>query len=144
MMLIDHTFTHFQVAVARLLRAASFLLALDLIVALPTSTAQAYSANDGFNPGANSSVWTLAVQADGKILVGGFFMQLGGQTRNYIARLSSPTAALYSLEVSGYGTTLAWQRPGAAPEVTRVEFEWSTNGVQYTPLGAGARARGGW
>src|SRR2546423_4083039 len=34
---------------------------------------------DSFNPGANNSVKSLAVQADGKILVGGQFTTLGGQ-----------------------------------------------------------------
>jgi uncharacterized delta-60 repeat protein len=46
-----------------------------------------------FNPGANSSVNTLFVQADGKILVGGGFGMIGGggtgmTTRNHIARLN--------------------------------------------------------
>jgi uncharacterized delta-60 repeat protein len=34
-------------------------------------------------------VSSLAVQADGKILVGGFFRTLGGQSRNYIGRLNA-------------------------------------------------------
>ena len=46
-----------------------------------------------FDPGANSTVLALAVQADGKILVGGFFTTLGGggtgtTTRNNIGRLN--------------------------------------------------------
>jgi uncharacterized delta-60 repeat protein len=44
---------------------------------------------DSFNPGANSNVLALAVQADGKILLGGGFTTLGGQTRNYLARLNA-------------------------------------------------------
>src|SRR2546430_2444793 len=43
-----------------------------------------------FNPNANSIVRAIAVQADGKILVGGNFAganSIGGQTRNSIARL---------------------------------------------------------
>ena len=31
------------------------------------------------------------MQADGKILVGGFFTSIGGQTRNRIARLDATT-----------------------------------------------------
>ena len=42
-----------------------------------------------FNPGADSSISTLAVQADGKILVGGVFTTLGGGTRNRIGRVNS-------------------------------------------------------
>src|SRR5207248_9846602 len=47
-----------------------------------------------FNPSANGTVRSIAVQADGKILVGGFFNganSIGGQTRNYIARLDATT-----------------------------------------------------
>src|SRR5260221_495763 len=44
---------------------------------------------DSFNPGANYFVYSLAVQADGKILVGGAFGTLGGQSRNYIGRLNA-------------------------------------------------------
>ena len=46
----------------------------------------------GFNPGANFGVVALAVQAHGRILVGGSFTALGGgtgtTTRNYIGRLN--------------------------------------------------------
>ena len=33
--------------------------------------------------------YSIAVQADGKILVGGCFTSIGGQARNYIARLNA-------------------------------------------------------
>ncbi len=49
-----------------------------------------------FNPNANSIVAAIAVQADGKILVGGQFFganSIGGQSRNYIARLDATTGA---------------------------------------------------
>src|SRR5438876_1158678 len=46
---------------------------------------------DSFDPNANDGVVSIAVQADGKILVGGFFMNIGGQTRNRIARLDATT-----------------------------------------------------
>lgn len=43
-----------------------------------------------FNPGASGgSVFTLALQADGKILLGGDFATLGGQTRHRIGRLNT-------------------------------------------------------
>src|SRR2546429_160825 len=47
-----------------------------------------------FNPNANNPVLSIAVQADGKILVGGEFFgasSIGGQTRNFIARLDATT-----------------------------------------------------
>jgi len=51
---------------------------------------------DSFDPNANNAVRAIAVQADGKILAGGFFFganSIGGQARNYIARLD-PTTGL--------------------------------------------------
>jgi hypothetical protein len=47
-----------------------------------------------FNPNANGTVLSIAVQADGKILAGGTFNganSIGGQMRNYIARLDANT-----------------------------------------------------
>ncbi len=43
------------------------------------------------NPNASSTVFAIAVQADGKILAGGNFTSVGGQTRNRIARLDATT-----------------------------------------------------
>src|SRR5437667_6266090 len=47
--------------------------------------------DSAFDPNANFTVYSIAVQADGKILAGGFFSSIGGQTRNYIARLDATT-----------------------------------------------------
>ena len=41
-----------------------------------------------FNPDASSDVYSIAVQPDGKILIGGYFTTIGGVTRNRIARLN--------------------------------------------------------
>ena len=74
---------------------------------------------DSFNPNANANgVYAIAVQADGKILAGGFFTTIGGQTRNHIARLDAATgladsfnpsanAQLYSIAVQADGKILA-------------------------------------
>ena len=97
-----------------------------------------------FNPGAGNVVNALAVQADGKIVVGGLFTTLGGGGRSRIGRLSSDTAALQSLTADPSGTTVTWTRSGAGPEVWRVTFESSTDGVTFTLLGAGTRIAGGW
>src|SRR6266568_1641709 len=69
---------------------------------------------DSFNPGADITVLSLAVQADGRILVGGSFSTLGGQSRTNIGRLNgdgtldtsfNPGAddTLYSLVVQADG-----------------------------------------
>jgi hypothetical protein len=68
---------------------------------------------------------------------------LGGEARDYLGRLSSDTAALQKLTADPDGTTLTWTRSGASPEVWRVTFEQSTDGVSYVPLGEGMR-NGGW
>ncbi len=45
--------------------------------------------DNGFNPNANNFVYGVAVQADGKILLGGSFTTVGGTGRNRIARLNA-------------------------------------------------------
>jgi uncharacterized delta-60 repeat protein len=49
------------------------------------------SLDAGFNPGsgANNDVRAMAVQPDGKILIGGWFTIYNGAPRNYMARLNS-------------------------------------------------------
>ena len=52
----------------------------------------------GFNPNSDNNVNAIAVQGDGKILVGGWFASIGGQTRNHIARLDPTTGLADSLD----------------------------------------------
>jgi uncharacterized delta-60 repeat protein len=89
-----------------------------------------------FVPNANSWVYAIAVEADGKILVGQF-TAFSSVPRNRIARLTNNTAALQDLSVTQTSTT--WTRSGASPELWRVTFEQSTDGVNYTFLGNAAR-----
>jgi uncharacterized delta-60 repeat protein len=44
---------------------------------------------DGFDPGADGNVYALAIQPDGKILVGGAFFNLAGQPRRHLGRLNT-------------------------------------------------------
>ena len=46
-----------------------------------------------FNPNASGEVAAIAVQADGKVLAGGSFTSIGGQTRYFLARLDATTGA---------------------------------------------------
>jgi uncharacterized delta-60 repeat protein len=67
-------------------------------------------AADTFNPSANSSVRAIAVQSDGKILVGGTFNganSIGGQTRNRIARLDAGTGLADSFNPNANGAVFA-------------------------------------
>src|SRR5205823_6434654 len=100
---------------------------------------------DSFDPNANEAVFSIAVQADGEILAGGQFSGangIGGQTRNYIARLSNDTAALQNLAVAQ--TSITWTRGGSSPQFTRVTFESSNDNVNYTLLGNGTVAGSNW
>ncbi len=49
--------------------------------------------DSNFNPNANNTVNAVALQPDGKILVGGYFTSIGGKSRNRIARLDPLTGA---------------------------------------------------
>lgn len=86
--------------------------------------------------------YALAVQSDGKILVGGLFTSLGGQPRQGIGRLGNTITANQHLAYDGNAIT--WVRDGASPEVWRSTFEASTNGTDWTWLGRGDRIAGGW
>jgi uncharacterized delta-60 repeat protein len=105
------------------------------------------SVDTSFDPGANNYVYALAVQQDGKVLVAGAFSALGaGATtpRSHVGRLSNTEAAIQHLRVTIGGSRVSWLRSGAAPEVWRVTFESSNDGVTYTSLGAGTRVANGW
>src|SRR5580765_7705177 len=59
------------------------------------------AADLSFDPNANGLVVSIAVQADGKILAGGYFNganSIGGATRNYIARLDATTGLADSFD----------------------------------------------
>ena len=51
-------------------------------------------------------VYSIAVQADGKILVGGNFTSIGGQTRNHIARLDATTGLADSFDPNASNAVL--------------------------------------
>jgi hypothetical protein len=107
------------------------------------------SLDGGFGPAQQdaaqvNTVRCLALQSDGKIIVGGVFKRMGEQPRNNIARLTSGNAALQSLTIDSTGQLLTWNRSGTGPEVEQVTFEFSTNATTYAALGAGVRTNGGW
>jgi uncharacterized delta-60 repeat protein len=86
-----------------------------------------------FNPGNSGFNWhvdALAVQADSRIVVGGVFHSMGGQTRNYIARLNPD------------GTLDASFNPGANLTVDTLAVQTDDKilvGGSFTTLGGGAR-----
>jgi uncharacterized delta-60 repeat protein len=75
------------------------------------------SADRSFNPGmgANSSVAAVALQPDGKILIGGRFTSVNGTSRNRVARLNAD------------GTLDATFDPGSGVEGSGLPFSYDTN-----------------
>src|SRR5687767_15139983 len=74
-----------------------------------------------FDPNANNTVHAIALQADGKIVVGGVFNgdfngpnSIGGQTRNFIARLDPATGLADSFDphANGIVYSIALQADG--------------------------------
>ena len=105
-----------------------------------TATFNAAATNE-FVTGA--AVHSVALQTDGKILVGGTFNMINGQTRNKLARLTNDVAT-QSLTVPLFSRA-QWLRGGSSPEVAYVTFEVSTNaGTNWISLGTGSRISGGW
>lgn len=83
---------------------------------------------------------SLALQADGKILVGGSFSTLAGQPGNGLGRLNATGPATQSLTCDG--STITWLRGGTSPEVWRTAFEHSPDDLTWTSLGDGLRIPG--
>jgi uncharacterized delta-60 repeat protein len=69
---------------------------------------------DAFNPSANGTVYTAAIQAEGKILVGGTFLTLGGQSRANLGQLNADGTLDTNFNAGANGTvdTLAVQADG--------------------------------
>ena len=95
-----------------------------------------YNANDtldtGYNPNANGNVLTIAIQSDGKAVVGGAFTTMGGTARNRIARLNTD------------GTLDTGFNPDASSQVEDIVIQPDGKIVivgQFTTVGGTARNR---
>ena len=98
-----------------------------------------------FHTDANNLVHCLALQADGKIILGGDFTILDSVLpRSRLARLSASGAALQSLTIGADGEVATWLRSGTGPELERVTFEISGDNSTWTSIGTGSRVAGGW
>ena len=133
---------------------ACFGLALWLVLVPQHALAQ--SALDGFEANANGIVRAVAVQPDGKVLVGGEFDTIGGQMRNRIARLNAdgsvdasfnPGAGstVYGLIVQPDGKVLVGGNFTTIGGQTRNRIarlsvpEAALQSLQTTPAGTGVR-----
>ncbi len=93
----------------------------------------------GFNPSPDARVFSLGIQADGKVLLGGEFgaLQAGG-SRNRLALLNNDEA-ITPLTAPAPSRVL-WVRGGSSPEIEGVLFQQSTDGGQtFSDLGTGTR-----
>lgn len=84
------------------LPARLVLLPLSILL-LSSSSVLPQKLSDGFHPDITNTVMAVAVQADGKILVGGEFLSVGGVSRTNIARLN-PDGTLDAGFVSSVAT----------------------------------------
>ncbi len=102
------------------------------------------SLDTSFNPGsgANNTVSALALQPDGKVLVGGSFTIYNGTARSFLLRTANDPAV--QVLAASSPTQMRWLRGGSAPVAEQVTFEYSPNGETWTPLGAATRIGGGW
>lgn len=92
-----------------------------------------------FNPNVNGEVSAIALQSDGRLVLGGAFSAVGNLARFSLARIGNTAPAPQTLGVSDDGKTITWLRSGTAGEVIAVTFDYSTDGLTWTSLGAGTR-----
>ena len=93
-------------------QAVFLLLSIVLLLAGGATAARGQSALDGYDPNANDRIYVVAVQTDGKILIGGSFTSLspnGGAavTCNHIARLNPNGTVDTNFNPNANGTVYA-------------------------------------
>ena len=110
--------------------------------------------DSSFNANVDSFVTDIALQADGKILVSGSFLNIGGQPRRHFARLNSTGAAdafnpnpdlngVYSIAVQADGKILAggnFQNIGGQSRNSRARLDATTGAADPSFI---ADCRGG-
>lgn len=103
----------------------------------------AFSADAG-NP--NGSIFGLAAQADGKLLATGAFTLVDGQPRKSMARVVTGNAVVtLAGQASGSDPIVTWTRNVAGPELAHTPILMhSTDGLNYTTIGAMTRIATGW
>lgn len=80
-----------------------YIIFIDIFL-LSALNLEAQSTLDSFDPSPNNMVYSIAVQSDGKILMGGDFGIVGGQTRTNIARVNPDGSLDTSFNPNANGT----------------------------------------
>jgi uncharacterized delta-60 repeat protein len=98
---------------------------------------------DSFDPNPNEFVYSILTEPSGKTSLGGTFTAAGRQRRAYYARLSDDDSAAFQ-NLAVMPTAVIWTLGGAAPQFMRAAFEYSTDNVNYAPLGNATAAGNEW
>ncbi|HEX3123063.1 MAG TPA: delta-60 repeat domain-containing protein, partial [Rhodanobacteraceae bacterium] len=106
-----------------------------------------------FDPNPNGPVSALALQADGKVIVGGSFTSFSppGEAivdRRCVARISATAPALQTLELIGYsagGSTVNWRISGSGTQIASApQLKLSLDAAAYNLVGTMQPAPAGW
>jgi len=85
-----------------------------------------------------NSIWTVNLQTDGKVILGGNFSSVNGRGGAGLARFSNNIPGWQDLSVAqspdGSQQTVTWLRKGGAPELWRVWFEYSPDPYASPPV----------
>jgi uncharacterized delta-60 repeat protein len=116
--------------VPQILKSCHSACVLSTLASLSLAGPACGQAPDGFNPGASNSIYALAIQSDGKVLVGGAFTTLAGQPCSHIGRLNPD------------GTLDTAFNPGAGSNVNALAIQADGKilvGGSFTTLGGQTR-----
>jgi uncharacterized delta-60 repeat protein len=97
----------------------------------------AYNPNVDNSPG--TGINTVAFSFDGKSYLGGSFSNVGGLPRVGIARLSATAGSSTTITTNSKFNEFTWTLAGQVPDITDIVFEVSSDGVNFTTLGAATR-----
>lgn len=104
--------------------------------------------DSSFDPGGlgidTGQVTSLAIQADGRIVIGGDFTSVDQVQRHHLARLVVPDPAIEQFAFGAARQSVRWQRGGAGPELSQVRFQSSADGQNWASLGPAQWNEGAW
>lgn len=92
-----------------------------------------------YNPNVNGTVTVVAFDPNGKTYIGGTFTMVGTIPRNGFARLTETGLAVSTITNDPTYTTFTWTLSGEVPEMNSVIFQASSDGFNWSTLGAGTQ-----